>query len=236
LKQQQRIATALDIFDQAIDQTASLISARRRCFRSLLNRYATQFHSERIEFGDLVDLISVRVQPGDRDVPTTSVELENIESETGRLLGSENVTSDSALRSRFQCGDTLFGKLRPYLRKFLRPDFDGICSTEIWVLRAKLKKLDPALLYFLVQTPEFDAAATKQSGSKMPRADWDLVSVTPIPCPRDLSRQSEAAEILSAAAKTTQYEMVRLDHLRSQKRALMQKLLAGDWQLPGGVK
>jgi type I restriction enzyme S subunit len=98
------------------------------------------------------------------------------------------------------------------------------------------KKLDPALLYFLVQTPEFDAAATKQSGSKMPRADWDLVSVTPIPCPRDLSRQSEAAEILSAAAKTTQYEMVRLDHLRSQKRALMQKLLAGDWQLPGGFK
>jgi type I restriction enzyme S subunit len=236
LKQQKRIATALDIFDQAIDQTASLISARQRCFRSLLNRYATQFHSERIEFGDLVDLISVRVQPGDRDVPTTSVELENIESETGRLLGSENVTSDSALRSRFQCGDTLFGKLRPYLRKFLRPDFDGICSTEIWVLRAKLKKLDPALLYFLVQTPEFDAAATKQSGSKMPRADWDLVSATPIPCPRDLSRQSEAAEILSAAAKTTQYEMVRLDHLRSQKRALMQKLLAGDWQLPGGFR
>jgi type I restriction enzyme S subunit len=154
LRQQQRIAAALDIFDQAIDQSANLISARRRCYRSLLTRYATCFHSERTEFGDLVDLVSVRVQPGARDIPMTSVELENIESETGRLLGSENVTSDSALRSRFQAGDTLFGKLRPYLRKFLRPDFDGICSTEIWVLRAKKKKLDPALLYFLVQTPE----------------------------------------------------------------------------------
>jgi type I restriction enzyme S subunit len=236
LTQQRRIATALDIFDQAIDQTANLISARRCRFRSLLNRYATCFHGERTEFGDLVDLISVRVQPGARDVPTTSVELENIESETGRLLGSGNVTSDSALRSKFQSGDTLFGKLRPYLRKFHRPDFDGICSTEIWVLRTKARKLDPALLYFLVQTPEFDAAATKQSGSKMPRADWDLVSATPIPCPRDLGRQSEVAEILSAAVKSTQIEMHKLDQLRTQKRALMQKLLAGDWQLAGSVK
>jgi len=39
-----------------------------------------------------------------------------------------------------------------------------------------------------------------------------------------------------SAAKTTQYEMLKLDRLRSQKRGLMQKLLAGDWQLGESFK
>src|SRR5581483_5162686 len=125
----------------------------------------------------------------------------------------------------------LFGKLRPYLRKFATPTFDGICSTEIWVLRAAEGKLVPSLLFYLVQTPEFEAAATKQSGSRMPRADWDLVSTTPVPCPRDLARQLEAATMLSAAINVLHPEMVKLDALRTQKRGLMQKLLTGEWRL-----
>jgi hypothetical protein len=70
--------------------------------------------------------------PGTGNAPGRSIELENIESETGRILGSESISGDSALRSRFEAGDTLFGKLCPYLRKFANPAFEGFCSTEIW--------------------------------------------------------------------------------------------------------
>lgn len=231
LEQQQRIVAVLDAWDRSIDQTERLIAAKRRRYRGLLARYAAQFHSERTEFGDLVTLISDRIQPGAVNAPSTSIELENIESETGRILGGENVSGDSALRSRFEAGDTLFGKLRPYLRKFANPSFDGICSTEIWVLRAKQPKLNPSLLFYLVQTPEFDAAATKQSGSRMPRADWDLVSTTPVPCPRDPDRQVEAVAMLSAAIDAVHPEMLKLASLRIQKRGLMQKLLTGEWRL-----
>ncbi len=231
LPEQRRIVAVLDAWDRAIDQTERLIAAKRRRYRGLIARYAAQFHGERMEFGELVNLISDRVQPGAGNAPGTSIELENIESETGRILGSENVSGDSALRSRFEAGDTLFGKLRPYLRKFATPTFDGICSTEIWVLRAAEGKLVPSLLFYLVQTPEFEAAATKQSGSRMPRADWDLVSTTPVPCPRDLARQLEAATMLSAAINVLHPEMVKLDALRTQKRGLMQKLLTGEWRL-----
>jgi len=231
LEQQRRIVAVLDAWDRAIDQTERLIAAKRRLYRGMIARYAAQFHGERVEFGDLANLISDRVQPGAGNAPDTSIELENIESETGRILGSENVSGDSALRSRFEAGDTLFGKLRPYLRKFAHPNFDGICSTEIWVLRANTAKLNPSLLFYLVQTPEFEAAATKQSGSRMPRADWDLVSATPVPCPRDPSRQSTAAAMLSSAISALHPEMLRLEALRNQKRGLMQKLLAGEWRL-----
>lgn len=231
LDQQRRVVAVLDAWDQTIDQTERLIAAKRRRYRGLVRRYAAQFHSERTEFGELVDLVSERIQPGAGNAPITSIELENIESETGRLTGAESVSGESALRSRFQAGDTLFGKLRPYLRKYAHPAFDGLCSTEVWVLRAKPKKLDPNLLFYLVQTPEFDAAATKQSGSRMPRADWDLVSTTPIPCPQGLKRQAEMASLLSAALNAVRPEMKKLDVLRTQKRGLMQKLLTGEARL-----
>jgi len=230
IPQQRRIVAVLDAWDDAIDKTEQLVVAKMRRYRGLLARYAAAFHNERLELGELADLVSDRIQPGGIK-PDRSIELENIESETGRILGSEKVDGDSALRSRFAVGDTLFGKLRPYLRKFARPDFDGMCSTEIWVLRARSEKLDPALLFYLVQTPEFNASATKQSGSRMPRADWDLVSATPVPCPRDLNCQSKFAGQLSTALDATQPELVKLDGLRAQKRGLMQKLLTGEWQL-----
>lgn len=220
----------LNTWDEAINLIDLSVTAKRRRYRGLLSRYAAEFHDEQTEFGELAELVSTRVQPGARNVSHRSIELENLEAETGRILGTESVNDESALRSTFHAGDTLFGKLRPYLRKFARPSFDGICSTEIWVLRARRKMLDPVLLSFLVQTPQFDAAATKQSGSRMPRADWDLVSTTPIPCPRDLSRQSEVSALLSEALNAVQSEMVKRDILRIQKRGLMQKVFSGCWQ------
>jgi type I restriction enzyme, S subunit len=231
LDKQHIIARALDSWDRAINQSGRLIAEKRKRFRALVAQYSAQFHSERIEFGDLVDLVLDRVQPGIGNAPNTSIELENIESGTGRILGSEVVSGNSSLRWRFESGDTLFGKLRPYLRKFASPEFSGICSTEIWVLRAKARKIDPKLLFFLVQTPEFQAAATKQSGSKMPRADWDLVSAAPIPCPRDIKRQSKAASLLSTTLNDTQAEIAKLESIRTQKRGLMQKLLTDGWPL-----
>ena len=67
----------------------------------------------------------------------TYIGLEHIEQETLRLnsIGvSSDVTSNKFL---FKANDVLFGKLRPYFRKVVKPQFEGICSTDIWVFRAK---------------------------------------------------------------------------------------------------
>jgi type I restriction enzyme S subunit len=82
LEQQRRIVAVLDAWDRAIDQTERLIAAKRRLYRGMIARYAAQFHGERVEFGDLANLISDRVQPGAGNAPDTSIELENIESES----------------------------------------------------------------------------------------------------------------------------------------------------------
>jgi type I restriction enzyme S subunit len=216
---------------KAIVNTELLVRAKQLRYRGLLDHFATQYRRHRTEFGKLVDLISDRIQPDASGTSDRSIELENIESRTGRILGAERVNGDSALRSKFVAGDTLFGKLRPYLRKVARPKFDGICSTEMWVLRAKPKRLNPELLFHLVQTDEFQSAATKQSGSRMPRADWDLVSATPVPCPSDLTHQSTWAVELWAAIDDVHSHMHMLDALRTQKQALIEKLMTNEGQL-----
>ena len=62
------------------------------------------------------------------------VELEHIEQETGRIIGSIPSTQQSSIKSVCKSGDTLFGKLRPYLRKYAFVKKDMVCSSEIWSL------------------------------------------------------------------------------------------------------
>lgn len=100
--------------------------------------------------------------------------LEHIEQESLRLNSvgiSSDVTSNKFL---FKSNDVLFGKLRPYFRKVVKPQFDGICSTDIWVFRAK-KGFDQNYLYYFIANWDFvNTANSGEGGTRMPRADWNF--------------------------------------------------------------
>jgi very-short-patch-repair endonuclease/restriction endonuclease S subunit len=112
--------------------------------------------------------------------------LEHIGQGTLRLEGIGTGDDINSLKSKFEAGDVLFGKLRPYFRKVVRPDFAGVCSTDIWVVRAK-PGCDQGFIFYWMASPEFVALANSASeGTKMPRAKWDYVakhqkSVPPLP-------------------------------------------------------
>ena len=98
---------------------------------------------------------------------------------------------------RFVSGDVLFGKLRPYFKKVYSPKFDGVCSTDIWVLRAK-QGVDQKFLYFLVGSDTFlNKAVESSEGTKMPRASWDFIANYKFPIPF-LSEQQQIANFLSS--------------------------------------
>src|SRR5688572_18923146 len=59
--------------------------------------------------------------------------LEHIEGGSNRILSIGRVTDVKSTKSIFQRGNVLYGKLRPYLKKVCRPDFDGVCSTDILI-------------------------------------------------------------------------------------------------------
>jgi type I restriction enzyme S subunit len=114
------------------------------------------------------------------------IALEHIEEGALRLVGIGDGSDVTSAKSEFRAGDILFGKLRPYFRKVIRPRFDGVCSTDIWVVRAT-DGIDQGFLYYWMASEGFVEAATRGSkGTKMPRADWDFVGrltaqVPPLP-------------------------------------------------------
>ena len=145
-------------------------------------------------FGDCATLVRESVSPSDLD-DTPYIGLEHIGESTLSLVGHGVASSVTSTKSRFRRGDILFGKLRCYFRKVVRAPFDGICSTDIWVTRAK-EGVDQGFLYYCMASKSFVQFADSGSeGTRMPRTKWEWVSRYEIPLP-PLPEQRRIAHIL----------------------------------------
>ena len=127
-----------------------------------------------VTFQEAAKLVHQCVKPEDvGDMPY--IGLEHIEEGTLRLLGIGNAKDVTSTKFRFSKGDILFGKLWPYFRKVIRASFDGVCSTDIWVVRSK-QGIDQGYLYYWMASNDFVNFATQGSeGTKMPCAKWEHV-------------------------------------------------------------
>ena len=147
-----------------------------------------------VKFGDCATLVRDTVSPSNY-METPYIGLEHIGVDTLSLLDVGIAGDVSSAKSRFQSGDVLFGKLRPYFRKVIRARFDGICSTDIWVVRPT-DGVDAGYLFYVMASQDFvDVAMQGSEGTKMPRAKWEYVSRHEIPLP-PLSEQRDIAHIL----------------------------------------
>lgn len=100
------------------------------------------------------------------------VGLEHVEKETLLLSSIDDSSETDSSKRKFEPYDVLFGSLRPYFKKVYKPSFNGVCSTDITVLRAK-KGVDPSFLKHLIASYEFiEIASNYSNGSRMPRAKW----------------------------------------------------------------
>jgi type I restriction enzyme S subunit len=155
------------------------------------------------------------------------IELEHIESGSGRLLGWTKSTDQKSIKNIFYKGDVLFGKLRPYLKKYWLAEFDGVCSSEIWVFMPKTTIVDLKYFFYRIQSHEFIMTANVSSGSKMPRADWNFIINYPLSIIHSIPEQRAISACLSTWDNTIQKltELIAQKELR--KKWLMQMLLTG---------
>lgn len=102
------------------------------------------------------------------------LEMDSIESFTGKLLIKYNSLDFNSIKNAFSNNSVLYGKLRPYLRKYYKPSFSGVCSSEFWVLNPI--KTTQSFLYHFVSTDYFNIQTNKTCGTKMPRAEWNVIN------------------------------------------------------------
>jgi type I restriction enzyme S subunit len=109
--------------------------------------------------------------------------LENVEARTTKVLGSGDGATIKGTAVKFQAGDTLYARLRPYLNKVCTPDFEGVASGEFIVFPA-VDWLAPKFLTYFLNQPDVVAFANAHStGTHRPRIKWDDLSTYPVLLP-----------------------------------------------------
>ena len=173
---------------------------------------------EQRKFSDLTDRVSI--QSSDSDLP--QVEYEDIISGEGTLNKDLRDKEGGKTGIKFYAGDVLYGKLRPYLMNWLYPQFTGVAVGDFWVLRAT--ECDSSFLYRLVQTDSFQRIANVSSGSKMPRADWNLISQSFFAVPADHAEQTAIAKSLAELDKLITLHQRKYDKLVQLKKSMLDKM------------
>ncbi len=154
------------------------------------------------------------------DIP--SVEYEDVVAEEGRL--NKDICLKEAVKSGiiFDGSQVLYGKLRPYLHNWLNPDFRGIAVGDWWVL--KPINMNKNFLYRLIQTQQFDNIANQSSGSKMPRADWNLISHSEFMVPLSKDEQSKIGGCFDNLDNLITLHQRKYEELQKIKKFMLQNM------------
>ncbi|WP_202914250.1 restriction endonuclease subunit S [Gordonibacter urolithinfaciens] len=126
----------------------------------------------------------------------------------------------------FEPGDILFGKLRPYLKNWLRPAFSGIAVGDWWVLKPDLTT--PEFLYAFIQGSPFQSIANVSTGTKMPRSDWNLVANAEFRIPSEQEEQALIGSFFRDLDDLITLHQRKYDKFVVLKKALLEKMFPRD--------
>lgn len=190
LIEQQRVVDYLDSKLSEIDKRVSVLEQQQDAYarlkKSIIHQAVTRGLNPDVRLKDSgIEWIGMIPEHWDRkrikdvvlltnekttDTSLPYIALENIVSWDARYIESEAETEGT--NNVFKKGDVLFGKLRPYLAKGFIPTYDGICSSEFFVLRPKRFCYSRFLLYYILSAPLIDYIKNQVAGVKMPRTNW----------------------------------------------------------------
>lgn len=224
MDEQQKIGVLCGKLDQLIDAEKRKLDLLKQKKKALLH----QIFEQKLRFKGYnnpwerrkgSDIIHVRKETNSKPLTdTVDIELENL-IEGGGLQG--DISLRTASTSVFREHDTLFGRLRPYLRKCWLADISGVKSGEIWALFSPTLKSE--FLYALTQSAQFLNPALQTAGTKMPRAEWKAIAEACFTIP-ETDEQEKIGQLFRQLEHLTAVETRKIDLLSVKKKALLQKM------------
>ncbi|ELO1557553.1 restriction endonuclease subunit S [Aeromonas hydrophila] len=181
--------------------------------------------------GEVADTVRKQIQPGAMTADTLYVGLEHIPRLSLGLNAWGTAEELESAKSCFEKGDVLFGKLRPYFHKIVIAPFEGVCSTDILVCRAKSPEYYAFVLMHLFSTELVSYADRLSNGAKMPRVNWNDLAAYQVAIPPTELALTYMDVVKPMFAQITD-NVLQAQTLAILRDALLPRLISGQLRLP----
>jgi type I restriction enzyme S subunit len=229
LPEQQRI---VGILDEAFEGLATAkanaeknLQNARALFESHLQTVFTQCGKGWTErkLSEVCEITSTLVDPRKKEfLDLTHVGAGNIESKTGIFVDLKTAREEGLISGKFLFNESmvLYSKIRPYLMKVARPDFNGLCSADMYPLAPIPNEITRDYLFHLLLSKNFtDYAIQGSARTGMPKVNREHLFEFKVWLP-DVKKQKE----LTANLDDLHAETQRLESLYQQKLAALEAL------------
>ena len=171
----------------------------------------------RASLSDIVEPGTERVAPA--TMPTARyIGMEHVEAHTNKILATVPAASMASSAAVFAAGNVLYGRMRPYLNKVVRPEFSGLASAE-FIVFPQSPALDLDFLLMRLSASDFVRFACSQYEGDRPRVKFEQLGKFTLSLPplaeqtRIVAKLEEllsdldagVAELKAAQAKLAQY-------------------------------
>lgn len=229
VEEQKSIASILSSLDDKID----LLHRQNKTLEAIAETLFRQWFVEEAggwKEGTLAD-VAINV----KDAVTTSnivadsryIGLEHIDRRNIALNQNGFGADVSSNKYAFAKNDILFGKLRPYFHKVCFSPFNGICSTDILVIRSKRPDLFAYCLFAFFQNEVVEYANLGSGGTRMPRTDWGTLKTYPMMIP-DFGTIKRFNEVAVPAIEKISSNIEQIKSLEKLRDGLLPKLMSGE--------
>jgi type I restriction enzyme S subunit len=181
--------------------------------------------------GEVTENLRRGIQPEEIKSSTPYIGLEHMPRRCIALSDWGHADALESNKFEFEHGEILFGKLRPYFHKVGVAPVDGVCSTDILVVRPKAPEWFGFVLGHVSSVELVNHTNAASTGTKMPRANWNDIARFEVALPPD-----------SLAAEFTYFIRPMIDRiianihesrtLAELRDALLPKLLSGELRVP----
>ncbi|MDA0834867.1 MAG: restriction endonuclease subunit S [Planctomycetota bacterium] len=179
-----------------------------------------------LRLGDMAKEVRRGVDPSQVAPDTPYIGLEHLPRRSITLGEWGKAADVQSTKLAFRKGEILFGKIRPYFHKVGVAPVDGVCSSDaIVIVPTSASAFGPVVC--CVSSDDFVRHATQTSqGTKMPRANWDVLVKYPLPIPPD-DLLNHFNETISDVVGTLRLLMMKNRNLRATRDLLLPKLING---------
>jgi type I restriction enzyme S subunit len=257
LKVQKTIAAILSAYDDLIENNTRRIKILEEMAQAIYREWFVEFRAPGVELrpatpeeqkltgkdvfpngwevvrlGQIAEERRRAVNPSEIDPDTPYFGLERLPRKSIALSDWGFAREVQSMKLAFQKKEILFGKIRPYFHKVGVAPLDGVCSSDTIVIVPKQEEFFGIVLGCVSSEAFVNHATQTSQGTKMPRANWDVLLKYAVANP-DQQTLMAFNQLIGTIVDLIINIIFRNQNLRRTRDLLLPKLISGEVEVEG---